>query len=95
MLSLALKGRRIPAPLQGATIDCTRNQGVSPGWYPAALSAPKTRGEPRAISHPILNFRQSENAAHSDFRLTLWVLATTLNNRFLQNKLDSPQPDTS
>jgi hypothetical protein len=33
--------------------------------------------------------------ARFDFRLTLRRLATTLSNRLLQNKLDSPQPDFS
>ncbi len=38
----ALKGRRIPAPLQGASIN-SETQGVALGWSAAALSAPKSK----------------------------------------------------
>jgi len=38
----ALKGRRVPAPFQGALQSrVTETRGVAPGWSPSALSAPK------------------------------------------------------
>src|SRR5467141_1059855 len=40
--SSALKGRRIPAPLQGAPID-SETQGVALGCHAAALSAPESK----------------------------------------------------
>jgi hypothetical protein len=38
----ALKGRRAPAPLQGAQqLSAAKNQGVALGWHTPALSAPE------------------------------------------------------
>jgi hypothetical protein len=53
----ALKGRGIPAPLQGApqSID-SETQGVAPGWHPPALSAPESAWAIRFLEYFQLGF---------------------------------------
>jgi len=64
-LSSALKGRRIPAPSQGAPrrID-SETQGVALGWHPAALSAPG-------------DVESSESESCDDRRANIFVSATS------------------